>query len=227
MASASAHFNRAVALHREAAAHVEAARAELARQQATPALSAGQLAAYQRMAQVLDAAATKITPGWLGCALDGRARARKLGVDARLGEAMHVLAGTGLLGQPGEAVQPAPHPPAGAAGTGCEFAVAVPFLGVGHLAVDRDARDPRVAGLAARAAAAGGGRTAGRGAAGAAGRRWHARVRCSPRSGAGRRAGVAPRRRPTSTGYVAVLDEAEDADRRRPGRRPGTTCRTC
>jgi hypothetical protein len=59
---------------------------------------------------------------------------------------MHVLAGTGLLGQPDEADQPAPHPPAGAAEMGCGFAVAVPFLGVGHVAVDRDARDPRVAG---------------------------------------------------------------------------------
>ncbi|GAA1036417.1 FtsK/SpoIIIE domain-containing protein [Virgisporangium ochraceum] len=132
MASASAHFNRAVALHREAAAHVEAARVEHARQQGTAPASDGQLATYQRLAHELNSAAAQITPGWLGCPLDGRARAGKLGVDARLGDVMHVDAATGLLGPRGGEVS--------------EFAVAVPFLGIGHVAVDRDARDPRVAG---------------------------------------------------------------------------------
>ena len=33
---------------------------------------------------------------------------------------------------------------------GSTFPVPVPFIGVGHLAIDRDARDPAVAGLAAQ-----------------------------------------------------------------------------
>jgi DNA segregation ATPase FtsK/SpoIIIE, S-DNA-T family len=128
VASALGSFNRAVALHREAAAHTEAARAALAAHEGAPTLPAGRLAAYQRVAQRLDAAAAAITPGWLGCALDSSTRTRKLGGDARLGEATYVRAGTGVLTPD------------------CTFTLALPFVGLGHVAVDRDARDRRVAG---------------------------------------------------------------------------------
>jgi S-DNA-T family DNA segregation ATPase FtsK/SpoIIIE len=128
MASASSHFNRAVALHREAAAHTAAARAELAGSDAAAPASAVGAGEYQRLAEQLTRAAAAITPGWLGCDIDSSVRSRKLGINARLGEPMHVRLGTAT---------PVP---------GCTFTVAAPFLGAGHLAIDRDARDRRVAG---------------------------------------------------------------------------------
>lgn len=128
MASVSSSFNRAVALHREAASHTEAAKAELARRGAPLPMSTNTVSTYQRLAEELNRSAVAITGGWLGCELDSAARSRKLGIDARPGEAMFLRAGTAT---------PAPE---------ASFLVPVPFLGVGHLAIDRDCRDPRVAG---------------------------------------------------------------------------------
>jgi hypothetical protein len=128
MASVSSSFNRAVALHREAASHTEAARAELARRGAPVPMPGHAVSTYQRLAEQLNRSAAAITRGWLGCELDSAARSRKLGIDAQPGEPMYVRAGTAT---------PAP---------GATFAVPVPFLGAGHLAIDRDARDRRVAG---------------------------------------------------------------------------------
>jgi DNA segregation ATPase FtsK/SpoIIIE, S-DNA-T family len=128
MASVSSSFNRAVALHREAASHTEAAKAELARRGAPVPMSPNTVSTYRRLAEELNRSAAAITRGWLGCDLDSAARSRKLGIDARPGEAMFLRAGTAT---------PAPE---------STFLVPVPFLGVGHLAVDRDCRDPRVAG---------------------------------------------------------------------------------
>lgn len=128
MASASARFNRAVELHREAAAHTEAARLALAAYQATPPLSPTQAQAYQRLAERLNRATADIIPGWLGCELGLSAGMRKTGVDAELGRAMHMRIGTAAL---------APD---------CSFVATVPFLGAGHVVIDRDARDPRVGG---------------------------------------------------------------------------------
>ena len=127
MASASSSFNRAVALHREAAAHTEAARAELARRESlTPA--SNRTAAYVQLAEQLNTAAASVLPGWLGCDLDGSARSRKLGINAQVGRSMYVRIGT---------ASPAP---------GAAFLVPAPFLGAGHLSIDRDARDPQVGG---------------------------------------------------------------------------------
>ena len=128
MASVSSSFNRAVALHREAAAHTEAAKAELARRGAAVPMPAHAVSTYQRLAEQLNRSAAAITRGWLGCELDAAARSRKLGIDATLGEPMYVRVGTAT---------PAP---------GATFLVPVPFLGAGHVAIDRDARDRRVAG---------------------------------------------------------------------------------
>jgi hypothetical protein len=128
MASVSSHFNRAVALHREAAAHTAAARAELAKVQTGAPVSAVGPAAYQQVAERMNRAAAAITPGWLGCDLDLSARSRKMGINAWPGEPMHLRVGTA-----------APLPES-------TIVVTAPFLGVGHLAIDRDARDRRVAG---------------------------------------------------------------------------------
>src|SRR5688572_27644714 len=118
MASVSSHFNRAVALHREAAAHTAAARAELAKvETGRPGSVVGQ-AAYERVAERLNRAAEAITPGWLGCDIDLSARSRKVGVNAQPGEPMHVRIGTTI-----------PF-------LGTTFRVPVPFLGAGHLAID-------------------------------------------------------------------------------------------
>lgn len=131
MASVSSHFNRAVALHREAAAHTAAARAELARADTADVAGSTSVAgvnAYQRVTERLNRAAAAITPGWLGCDLDSSSRSRKMGINARLAEPTHVRIGS---------AEPIP---------GYTFVTAVPFLGVGHLVIDRDARDRRVAG---------------------------------------------------------------------------------
>src|SRR5262245_22670603 len=82
MASVSSSFNRAVALHREAAAHTEAAKAELARRGAPVPMPAHAASTYQRLAEQLNRSAAAITRGWLGCELDAAARSRKLGIDA-------------------------------------------------------------------------------------------------------------------------------------------------
>jgi len=128
MASVSSSYNRAVALHREAAAHTEAARAKIAKRGTPAPMSAHSASTYQRLAEELNRSAAAITRGWLGCELDASARSRKLGIDAQLGEAMYLRAGHAT---------PAP---------GATFAVPVPLLGAGHVAIDRDARDGRVAG---------------------------------------------------------------------------------
>src|SRR5687768_12527953 len=128
MASASSSFNRAVAFHREAASHTEAAKAELARRGTPAPMSAHAVAVYQRLAEQLNRSASTLVRGWLGCELDSSARSRKLGIDAQLGEPMYLRAGTASPAQ------------------GAAFLVPVPFLGVGHIAIDRDARDGRVAG---------------------------------------------------------------------------------
>lgn len=68
-----------------------------------------------------------LTPGWLGCRLDGPAADLPTGVDAALGRPMPIRLGDTTP----------------VAGSG--FSVVAPFVGAGHLAIDSDARDPAVA----------------------------------------------------------------------------------
>ena len=65
MASVSSSYNRAVALHREAAAHTEAARAEIAKRGTPAPMSAHSASTYQRLAEELNRSAAAITRGWL------------------------------------------------------------------------------------------------------------------------------------------------------------------
>jgi S-DNA-T family DNA segregation ATPase FtsK/SpoIIIE len=122
VASLKARTSRAAGLHRQAAAVVAAATAALDTIPPTPVDEREQ----HDLAERLRAAAALLAPGWLGAALDTHP----------------------------------PHSPPGGAhlpgfvrlGTArpvddAEFPVVVPLLGTGHLAVDADAGDPRVAGL--------------------------------------------------------------------------------
>jgi hypothetical protein len=129
VASVAGTFARAVALHREAASHVEAARAGLAALGGGPTVSPRSTHERRRLAEVMSRAVTAVVPGWLGSPLDGAALHRhKLGVDAAPDRPLLVRIGAGC---------PLPD---------VEFPAVVPFLGAGHLSIDTDARDRRVAG---------------------------------------------------------------------------------
>jgi DNA segregation ATPase FtsK/SpoIIIE, S-DNA-T family len=116
---------RAAALHRGAAAVAAAAAGAL--DGYAPASAPRERYAEQHdLAARLRAAAHELAPGWLGAALDAQTPATPLG-DTHPPEFVRV----------GQA-----HPLDDA-----RFPVVVPLLGAGHLAVDADVRDPRVAGL--------------------------------------------------------------------------------
>ncbi|GAA2528535.1 FtsK/SpoIIIE domain-containing protein [Winogradskya humida] len=115
-------IGQAAALHRQAEATVAAAAAALE----TQALPAADSLEQFRLAEEMRAAAGELAPGWLGAPLDALAANTPLGGSlppqfVRLGVA-----------QPLDDVR---------------FPAIVPLLGTGHLTVDADARDPRVAGL--------------------------------------------------------------------------------
>ncbi|HEU4426244.1 MAG TPA: FtsK/SpoIIIE domain-containing protein [Pilimelia sp.] len=115
-------MNQAAALHRQAAATVAAAGAALDRHTVVPPDPMEQ---YE-LAGRLRVAAAALAPGWLGARLDAQSEDAPLGGPyqprfVRIGEA-----------QPLDDVR---------------FPVVVPLLGAGHLAINADARDPRVAGL--------------------------------------------------------------------------------
>lgn len=115
-------INQAAALHRQAAATVVAAQAALDRYTSAPPDPKEQ---YE-LAERLRVAAGSLAPGWLGAPLDA------LSEDAPLGgprQPRFVRLG---VAQPLDDTR---------------FPVLVPLLGAGHLAIDADARDPRVAGL--------------------------------------------------------------------------------
>jgi hypothetical protein len=71
--------------------------------------------------------ASGMTPGWLGARLDASAADLPTGVDAVPGEPMTVRVGNASL-------------------AGNAFAVVTPFIGAGHLTIDRDAHSTDVAG---------------------------------------------------------------------------------
>ncbi|MEV8509523.1 FtsK/SpoIIIE domain-containing protein [Actinoplanes sp. NPDC051475] len=113
---------QAAALHRQAEATVAAAAAAL-EGQAPPAADSLE---QHRLAEELRAAAGELAPGWLGSPLDA------LSVTAPLGGAYPPQFVRLGVAQPLDDAR---------------FPAIVPLLGSGHLTVDADARDPRVAGL--------------------------------------------------------------------------------
>ncbi|GIJ78037.1 FtsK/SpoIIIE family protein [Micromonospora phaseoli] len=112
---------RAAALHRRAAATAAAAATVLDETRPAPADQRRQYALAER----LRAAAAVLAPGWAGCALD------TVRPSAPAGEG------------------PPPFVRVGAAAPldDARFPALVPLLGTGHLVVDADVHDPRVAGL--------------------------------------------------------------------------------
>jgi hypothetical protein len=122
VASLKARATQAAALHRQAAATAAAAAIALDATRPAPADQREQ----HELAERMRAAAGVLVPGWLGAPLDAQSE------DAPLG-------GPGLPGfvRIGTA-QPLDD---------ARFPAVVPLLGTGHLSVDADARDPRVAGL--------------------------------------------------------------------------------
>ncbi|MDG4828048.1 FtsK/SpoIIIE domain-containing protein [Solwaraspora sp. WMMD1047] len=117
-----ARINQAAALHRQAAAI--AAAAEAALDAAPPAVP--DLREQREVARRLRAAAALLAPGWLGAPLASRFARTPLNGP---GTPMFVRIGT---------AQPLDD---------ARFPALVPLLGAGHLSIDTDGRDPRVAAL--------------------------------------------------------------------------------
>lgn len=122
MADSTTRIDQAAALHRQAEATVQAAGAALA---ALPPAVA-EVGAQRHLAEQLRAAAAELVPGWLGATLDAQTAAAPLG-----GPGVPPFVRIGLA-QPVDDVL---------------FPVVVPLLGTGHLTVNADTRDARVAGL--------------------------------------------------------------------------------
>ncbi|MFC0533455.1 FtsK/SpoIIIE domain-containing protein [Phytohabitans kaempferiae] len=122
MPNAKARISQAAALHRQAAATVAAASGALERFQPAPP----DLREQHELAERLRAAAAALVPGWLGAPLDAQSEETPLG-GPRLPQYVRVG-----MAQPLDDAR---------------FPAIVPLLGAGHLTVDADARDPRVAGL--------------------------------------------------------------------------------
>ncbi|MEE6307479.1 FtsK/SpoIIIE domain-containing protein [Plantactinospora veratri] len=112
----------AAVLHRRAAAATAAAATALEAIRPIPADQREQ----HELAERLRAAASELAPGWLGAPLDAQSEDAPLGGPA---QPAFVRIGT---------AQPLDD---------ARFPVLVPLLGTGHLTVDADSRDPRVAGL--------------------------------------------------------------------------------
>ncbi|GIF65134.1 cell division protein FtsK [Asanoa ishikariensis] len=122
MSRTQARALEAAALHRQAAAVVDAAEVALVGVRAPVADERAQ----HDLAERLRAAAGVLTPGWLGGQLDARFEDTPLG-GPRVPSFVRI--GT---------AQPLDD---------ARFPAIVPLLGTGHLTIDADARDPRVAGL--------------------------------------------------------------------------------
>jgi S-DNA-T family DNA segregation ATPase FtsK/SpoIIIE len=122
VASARARISQAAALHRQAAATATAAAAALESFRPAPPDQREQ----HDLAERLRAAAAVLVPGWLGAPLDAQSEDTPLGGPR---QPQFVRVGT---------AQPLDD---------ARFPAIVPLLGTGHLTIDADARDPRVAGL--------------------------------------------------------------------------------
>ncbi|GAA4679850.1 FtsK/SpoIIIE domain-containing protein [Phytohabitans rumicis] len=122
MANAKARIGQAAALHRQAVATVAAAAGALDDFRPAPPDQREQHDLVER----LRAAAATLVPGWLGAPLDAQSEDTPLG-----GPLLPQFVRVGMA-QPLDDAR---------------FPAVVPLLGTGHLTVDADARDPRVAGL--------------------------------------------------------------------------------
>ncbi|WP_309238200.1 FtsK/SpoIIIE domain-containing protein [Actinoplanes aureus] len=123
MADSTLRVRQAAALHRQAAATVDAAAAALEAYAPTVPDPREQ----HRLADRLRAAAGELAPGWLGATLDALSSTAPLGG----GESTPQFVRLGIA-QPLDDVR---------------FPAVVPLLGTGHLTVDATATDPRVFGL--------------------------------------------------------------------------------
>ncbi|GAA3617496.1 FtsK/SpoIIIE domain-containing protein [Kineosporia mesophila] len=130
MVSAKTLFGRAVNTHRQAEGLLDAVRERLDRLEAESTHSAESAQQQTALAARLERAAADAAPQWLGApwAVIGEQRF-PLEHSARAGDPAMIRIGD---------AQPLP---------GVGFPVIVPFTGVGHIAIDTDARDPAVAGL--------------------------------------------------------------------------------
>ncbi|MBN1171584.1 MAG: hypothetical protein JXA67_05370 [Micromonosporaceae bacterium] len=125
MARLRTRIARAAVLHQQAAAATGAA-ARLIQSHAPVNAASEQHAEQRVLAARLRATATQLTPGWLGAPLDALPATTPLG-----GSTMPTFVRIGLA-----------HPLDDAS-----FPAIIPFLQAGHIAIDGDARDHRVAGL--------------------------------------------------------------------------------
>ncbi|MFI6272707.1 FtsK/SpoIIIE domain-containing protein [Micromonospora zamorensis] len=116
-----ARTNRAAALHRRAAAVATAAAGILDETRPAPADQRRQYEVADRLREV----AARLAPGWSGAALDS------LTVDTPSGDCPPPFVRVGTAAPLDDA----------------RFPALVPLVGTGHLSVDADAREPRVAGL--------------------------------------------------------------------------------
>jgi S-DNA-T family DNA segregation ATPase FtsK/SpoIIIE len=130
VASAKTLFGRAITAHREALGLIAAIRDKLDRQEAESMHTAQSAQEQTALAVQLERLAAEAAPAWLGAPWSVINEQRFApGVGARPGDPVMLRVGD---------AQPLP---------GVGFPVIVPFVGVGHLTIDRDARDPAVAGL--------------------------------------------------------------------------------
>lgn len=125
MARLRARIERAAALHRQAAA-ATAAVGEAIEAYSPAVAPADQYLEQYELAARLRATTAELVPGWLGASLDALPATTPLS-----GSAIPSFVRVGLA-----------HPLDDA-----RFPAVAPLLGTGHLAIDADARDPRVAGL--------------------------------------------------------------------------------
>jgi DNA segregation ATPase FtsK/SpoIIIE, S-DNA-T family len=122
VADSTARINQAAALHRQAEATVEVVAAAVEAQ--PPA--AVDPPEQRHLAEELRAAASALAPGWLGAPLDAQAATTPLG-----GAYPPQFVRLGMANPVDDA----------------RFPAVIPLLGTGHLTLDADARDSRVAGL--------------------------------------------------------------------------------
>ena len=128
MARLRVSVERSAALHRQAAAAIDAAQRTLDRFKAEP-IPPRQFAEQHELAETLRITANALAPGWLGAPLDVTPPTTPLPSVAPVVGRNFVRVG---LAQPLDDAR---------------FPVIVPLLGTGHLATDADARDPRIVGL--------------------------------------------------------------------------------
>lgn len=130
MPGAKSSFRRAITAHRQAIGLLAAVRERLDRMEAESTHSAESAQQQTALAVQLERLAAEVAPDWLGAPW-AVVDERRFGLEPRLapGQPVHLRVAD---------AQPLP---------GVGFPVVLPFIGVGHIAIDRDARDPAVAGL--------------------------------------------------------------------------------